>query len=139
MKDAGVIKDRSAGDILNKIQSYERSCKVAADFANNTGEGIRETDGEASFHQLVQKRFKHCFFLEPIMRDRSNIKPAASSDDFLNEDLISDIGSVGGVEDVTQEVDNFLSTIDYAASSQATAPDLEDNFHTPKKILKLWT
>ena len=121
------------------MQSYERSYKVAADFANNTGEGIRETDGEASFHQLVQKIFKHYFLLEPIMRDRSNIKPAASSDDFLNEDLISDIGSVGGVEDATQEVDNFLSTIDYAASSQATAPDLDDNFHTPKKSLKSWT
>ena len=134
IKDAGVVKECSAGDILNKIQSYERACKIAADFANNTGEGIRETDGEASLNQLVLKRFKHYFFLEPIMRDRSNIKPAASSDDFLNKDLISEIESVGGIDDATQDANDFLSTIDYAISAQATAPDLDDNFHTPKKI-----
>ena len=68
------------------------------------------------------------------MRDRSNIKPAASSDDFLNKDLISEIESVGGIDDATQDANDFLSTIDYAISAQATAPDLDDNFHTPKKI-----
>ena len=137
MKDTGVIKDRSAGDTLNRIQSHERSRKVAADFSNNTGEGVREMDSEASFQQLVKKRFKHYFSLEPIVRDRSNIKPAASSDNFLNEDIISDDRSVCGIQEITQELENFLSTLAHAASSQATAPDSEKKIYAPKKITKV--
>ena len=137
MKDAGVAKDRSAGDVLNKTQSHERSRKAAADFSNNAGEGVREMDGDASFQQLVKKRFKHCFLLEPIMRGRPNIKPAASSDDFLNEDIISDDGWVGSVQEITQEPENFLGTLAHAASSQATAPDSDENFYGPKKITEV--
>ena len=90
IKEKGVVKERKPHDILNKIQSFERQFKVASDFANNTGEGIKETDGVATFEELVKKRFKHYFLLLPIMADRSNTKPAASSDAVCDEKNDSD-------------------------------------------------
>ena len=61
MKAAGVVKDRSAGDILNKTQIYERSYEIARDFSINTGKGIREIDGVATFEELVKKSLSIIF------------------------------------------------------------------------------
>ena len=82
-KAIGVIKYLSPQDILAKINSWERAFKIASDFASNAGEGIKQSDAEAAFNELVCKRFKHCFVLLNVMLERSNIKPAASSDAIL--------------------------------------------------------
>ena len=115
MKSTSAVKERSAGDILNKTQSFDRSCKVASDFSHNREEGIKEADGIAAFEELVKKMFNHYFLLEPIMRDRSNIKPAASSDDILNYDVIDDFSND---ESATCLIDpeNSLSTLAHATS-----------------------
>ena len=54
--------------------------------------GIKERDGVATCEELVRKRFKCYFELELIMCDRSNINPAANSDELFqnsDDDLLS--------------------------------------------------
>ena len=73
-------------DFLNKIQTCKHQHKVASDFSENTGQGILEQDSsENTLKELVMKTFKHFYPLEPIMRDCSVFKVAASLDNLFNK------------------------------------------------------
>lgn len=56
--NAGCVKERTDHDILMKIQHWEKCCKKAHDFADNTGKDIKERDGVETFEELVRKHFK---------------------------------------------------------------------------------
>lgn len=56
---------------------------MASDWANNTGQGV---DNPGEFELAVLKRCTYYRELEPIMGDRPNAKPLATSED--NDDLI---------------------------------------------------
>ena len=93
---------------------------------------MEKADGVAAFEELVKKRFKHYFLLEPIMFDRSNIKPGASYDGMLISD---DLDEFSTNEPVMSAVcpDNSLNTLACAASSQAISLSSNEKHLTPKK------
>ena len=70
--------DRSEKDVENKVNSLERQFRVASDWANNTGQGV---DNPGDFDAALLKRCPLYKQLEPIMGDRPNAKPLATSDD----------------------------------------------------------
>ena len=96
MRDAGCRVARSADAVVKKIQELETKFVQAHDWANNTGQGVKEQDGEQTYENLVKQRCKWYFGLLPIMGDRSKATPAVTTDDLLESDVnsaLSDSGS----------------------------------------------
>jgi hypothetical protein len=60
---------RDAKNVLNKIHHIERKWREAHNWANATGAGIKETDGESSFEEIVRKRCPYYFDLLDVMVD----------------------------------------------------------------------
>ena len=89
MRDAGCRVPRSADAVVKKIQELETKFVQAHDWANNTGQGVKEQDGEQTFENLVKQRCKWYFELLPIMGDRSKATPAVTTDDLLESDANS--------------------------------------------------
>lgn len=112
----GVVKHRSGHDFMNKIRSWEKQHKTASDFLENTGQGILERDGdEATVQDLTKQRFKYFYILDPIMRDRSSLKPMATSDNILNDNDINllDISS-------DEDSDSYSENDDDAIANETT-------------------
>ena len=80
MRQAGCRVERSAEAVVKKIQEIESKFCAAHDWANNTGQGVKETDGNATFEELVMRRCKWYFDLLPVMGDRSKAMPAATTE-----------------------------------------------------------
>ena len=75
--------ERNEKDVENKITSLERQFRHAADWANNTGLGV---DNPGYFEVAIVKRCPLFEELEPIMGDRPNAKPLATSEDTDSSD-----------------------------------------------------
>ena len=75
--------------IIKKIQELKTKFVQAHNWANNTGQGVREQDGEETFENLVCQRYLWYFDLLPIMGDRSKASPPVMTDDFLESDADS--------------------------------------------------
>jgi hypothetical protein len=85
IKAAGVRKELSAKDIMNKIGYIEESFKRARDWAENTGQGVKESGGHASFEKKVRDRCKWYFDLYPIFGARSSSQPRMTSETLIDD------------------------------------------------------
>ena len=71
---------RTEKDVENKIVSLERQFRLASDWASDTGAGV---DDPGDFEKAVLARCAHYRELEPIMSERPNAKPLATSEGAL--------------------------------------------------------
>ena len=78
-REAGCRVDRSAEAVVKKIQDTEGKFITAHDWANNTGQGVKERDGMDTFEDCVRKRCPWYFELLPIVGDRSKARPRVTS------------------------------------------------------------
>ena len=72
-----------------KNQKLETKFVQAHDWANNTGQDVREQDGQETFENLVHQCCCWYFDLLPIMRDRSKASLPMTTDDLLESDAES--------------------------------------------------
>ena len=94
MKDTGCCVPRSADAVVKKIQELETKFVQAHDWGNNTGQGVREQDGQETFENLVRQQCWWYFDLLPIMGDRSKAAPPVTTDDLLKSDADSGLSIV---------------------------------------------
>ena len=99
-KDKGIKVERSPQAVVKKIQSMESQFSVAHDWVNNTGQGVKESDGDAKFEECVRKRCKWYFELEPIMADRAKARPKVTTDT-IDSILLDDSDDEDGPADVS--------------------------------------
>ena len=81
----GVLKRRTAEDVKKKITQLEQQFKSAWALATTEiGAGLR-SQHDISFDAKLKERCRYFFELEPVMLDRSKMRPKVTSDS-LNED-----------------------------------------------------
>ena len=81
LRRAEVVKERDAGAVKSKIESIEAAFKACHDWANETGQGVLERDGQVVFEEACRKKFPYYFDLIDIFGDRAMARPAATTDD----------------------------------------------------------
>ena len=96
LKEKNPDCERNEKDVENKITSLERQFRLASDWANNTGQGV---DNPSDFEAEILKRCPLYKELEPIMGDRPNAKPLASSEEMEIEFDLEDDNAMSGVAD----------------------------------------
>ena len=109
IKDAGCRVDRTPAAVLSKINGYQDSFRRANDWANNTGQGVLETDGRSSFEEAIKKRCPFYFLLEPVMKDRASSRPAVTTGNLMEKAAAAsksndDDSSLSSIESDTVEV-----------------------------------
>ena len=81
----------TANVVKCKICYIEDRWKKAHDWANATGQGVKENDGTESFEEGCLHYCKHYFLFYDVMVERSSATPMASSDSlYYPENLDSD-------------------------------------------------
>jgi len=81
---SGVVVERDAKQVMNKIQHIERQFREAYDFSNTeTGQGLQEGDTDG-FDEAVTKRCRYYFDLYDIFADRASTQPKILSTDILD-------------------------------------------------------
>ena len=98
MKAAGCRVHRSPEAVVKQIQEIEKKFIKAHDWANNTGQGVKERDGEQTFDNLVRSRCKWYFELAPIMADRSKAKPKCTTET-LGQRLMDELSNLSSDDD----------------------------------------
>jgi hypothetical protein len=104
LKEKHPTCDRNEKDVENKIVSLERLFRNASDWLENTGQGV---DDPGDIKVAVKQRCPLYYELEPVMGDRPNAKPLASTDGVIpldnNSDassgFLDDDGNMSGVAD----------------------------------------
>ena len=81
LRRAEVVKERDAGAVKSKIESIETAFKACHDWANETGQGVLERDGQVVFEEACRKKFPHYFDLIDIFGDRAMARPCTTTDD----------------------------------------------------------
>ena len=69
ISDAGCRVSRTPEMVQQKIKHLEKLFTEAHDWASNTGQGVLECDGQATFDEAIQSRCAHYHVLLPIMVD----------------------------------------------------------------------
>lgn len=87
IKDAHCRVDRTPDAVIAKIRDIESKFTKAHDWVNNTGQGVKETDGVETFESAVRQRCTWYFELEPIMGERSKARPKATTDSLFDDEL----------------------------------------------------
>lgn len=100
IKDAGCRVARSGEAVVKKIQEIEGKFIKAHDWVNNTGQGVREQDGMATFEECVRQRCKWYFELEPIMGDRAKAQPKATTESLCAPMDALSVSSGSDIEDL---------------------------------------
>ena len=78
--------NRTGKLVLSKIQYIEKSWKRAHDWAQETGQGVLETDPHG-FEEAVMKYCRFYYVLLDVMQDRASSKALLTSDELdLEED-----------------------------------------------------
>ena len=77
------------GCSCKKIQELETKFDQAHDWANNTGQGVKEQDGQETFENMIRQHCRWYFDLLPIMGDGNKASPSAATDDLLESDAES--------------------------------------------------
>ena len=132
MKIHGTTKERTTKEIRNKIRKYEEKFKSTYDFATSEiGSGMSETDGVQSFNELLTKKFKCYFDLEPTHGYSACAKPILTADDVeLFDEKTSDSEiDTNANSDVDCNSDNSgfsESNINSSSNKAARQPNYED-------------
>ncbi|CAJ1956145.1 unnamed protein product [Cylindrotheca closterium] len=134
LKTKGIKIERTAEQVRDKIGGIEQAYKVARDFMYiETGVGLLATD-EGSFQDLVRKRCKNFFELEPIFTNRVGISPETNKEmpndgfgdvgndlaDGDNDSLLGVIGMVGGKNNPVAE--NRMESPSASTATRVTTP-----------------
>lgn len=72
---------RSPDSIRSKIDDLVGKFKQTHDWIFATGQGVRETEGEENFKEIVLGKFRFYYDLEPILSQRPSIRPLFTTDD----------------------------------------------------------
>ena len=128
--------NRSPDSVRSKIDDLMSRFKVTHDWIFATGQGVRETEGEENFKQIVIDKFKYYYDLEPVMCQRPSIRPMFTTDDDdinisqrLNaEDEVNDLTSQGDME--------VVITTD---STKRKASSAKKQYAEARKISKIGT
>ena len=127
--------DRSADSVRSKIDDLVSRFKATSDWVFATGQGVRETEGEENFKQIVRDKFKYYYELEPILSQRPSIRPAFTTDD----DVINMSQSNGDDEciefDTQSDLDLSVSTSGGATKRKASSA--KKSYSEVKKINKI--
>ena len=94
----------------------------AHDWANNTGQGVREQDGQETFENLICQRCRWYFDLFPIMGDRSKATPPVTTDNLLESDAESGL-SDSVVEEMATKRKSDVSSRASTKTSRKTPPN----------------
>ena len=79
INDKGVLVQRNAKQVENKIRHFETQFKLAHDWGNTvTGAGLQEND-RGSFDDAKKQKCPQYFFLLDVMMERSSVKPKAAN------------------------------------------------------------
>ena len=81
---------RTPNMVKCKVGHIENSWEKAHDWANTTGQGIKENDGMESFEEGCVFYCKHYFTFYDVMVERCSATPLASSDSLYFPDVYSD-------------------------------------------------
>jgi hypothetical protein len=80
INDKGVLVQRNAKQVENKIRHFETQFKLAHDWGNTvTGAGLQEND-RGSFDDAMKQKCPQYFFLLDVMIERSSVKPKAANE-----------------------------------------------------------
>ena len=95
---------RSAEQVQQKISHLETKFTEAHDWASNTGQGVLERDGQASFDDAVRQRCPYYFELLPIMGDRGKARPRVTTDTLEATLTENDDGNLSGLSDDDEDL-----------------------------------
>ena len=85
INSTGVKETRTAEQVRVKIDAIEKAYKIADNFVNNTGVGLKEDDPD-NFEDVVRNSFFSYYFnSKPIFRDHASISPVMTNKDLMNE------------------------------------------------------
>ena len=98
LRRAEVVKERDAGAVKSKIESIEAAFKACHDWANETGQGVLERDGQVVFEEACRKKFPYYFDLIDIFGDRAMARPCTTTDD-----VSIGLGSISSEEQAPNE------------------------------------
>eukprot|EP00977_Amphora_coffeiformis_P012197 scaffold3011_cov105-Amphora_coffeaeformis.AAC.1 len=121
MKAAGCRVSRSPEAVVKQVQEIEKKFIKAHDWANNTGQGVKERDGETTFDNLVRARCKWCFELAPIMADRIKAKPKVTTET-LGHNLMDDMSNLSTDEEGDEVARRKGGS---AKANEGSSPELE--------------
>lgn len=78
---------RDAAGVKFQIMALQDKFKIASDFLNNTGEGLKGTPDEKNLRSLVLSRCRYYYELEPVFGSKPNVKAIITTDDSDKYDL----------------------------------------------------
>jgi hypothetical protein len=125
--------ERSADSVRSKIDDLVAKFKITNDWINNTGQGVLETEGEATFREIVESKFKYYYHLEPVLLQRPSIRPAYTTDDFSEDNQIGLDDSESEDQDI-EKVVGSSSFSNVTNHRKASAIEARDEW---KKVRKL--
>eukprot|EP00557_Chaetoceros_sp_GSL56_P005734 CAMPEP_0176500946 /NCGR_PEP_ID=MMETSP0200_2-20121128/13871_1 /TAXON_ID=947934 /ORGANISM="Chaetoceros sp., Strain GSL56" /LENGTH=247 /DNA_ID=CAMNT_0017899745 /DNA_START=182 /DNA_END=925 /DNA_ORIENTATION=+ len=121
------ISNRTVNSVRAKIDGLISAFKIADEFALNTGQGIKENEGEERFVECVKQRCAYYFGLLLVMQDRHSICPCFttdfdnSSDDEESQDHIDSSG------DALNTSMNSFADLSVMSSASAGASSASEN------------
>ena len=124
MKAADCRVHRSPEAVVKQIQEIEKKFIKAHDWANNTGQGVKERDGDTTFENLVRIRCKWYFELAPIMADRSKAKPKATTET-LGQSLMEDLSNLSSDDEGEDKSETTGRQKGAAKASDGSSPELD--------------
>ena len=125
---AGVRKERTYKDVVNKIDSLQKNFKDAVDWTHTkTGEGLLETD-TCSYEQKVLKFCPYYYDIYDIFQDRANARPHFTTDNLFHSNSETSImNGSNGDEDILSVHTAVRSVVDHEETSTEVDGTDQDN------------
>lgn len=107
IKERGILKEREPDAIRAFISRMEGSWRETNDWANNTGDGVLESQGKVTFDQILVKKCPWYFDIYDVMVDCASSSPIFNSDTaFGSGDEEDNDTSLIDPEDLLDDNDN---------------------------------
>ena len=90
-----------------KITGIETNWKKAHDWAGDTGQGVKESEGIDSFEEGILRYCKYYYTLFPIMVDRCSSRPLASLEDMYFPEEAENVNESVDSDEVVSSGDDF--------------------------------
>jgi len=120
INDSGVRQVRSPKDVENKINTIQNQFKIAFDWSQNTGAGLKADDDFVGFEDGCKKRCKYWDELIEVMGSRAASRPGFSTDDMDQASVDYDNNNESG-----EEGDNDMSTFSNGSSNLSSSDEDE--------------
>ena len=86
--EAGIKKKRTGKDVKNFIQRKIEAWKKTDEWANNTGQGLKDAGEHKQFKDAVLKKCPHYYDMEHILSARAGVRPIMDSDTAHQDDNV---------------------------------------------------